>query len=126
VRLFLNFFWFGPPIGAVKLVTPALLTCRLFLFQFANTIVAGGIGAPIVGARGASVRQYIGAPMSLSANRQCLPSMVSQLYFADFFFHVRSAITIGAGGIGAPIVLAEYKVDDCVPCASPFFIPITY
>jgi hypothetical protein len=40
---------------------------------------------PIVVAQGASVRQCIGGPMSLSANRQCLPSMVSQLYFADFF-----------------------------------------
>jgi hypothetical protein len=71
------------------------------------------------------VRQYIGAPMYLSANRQCLPSMVSQLCFADFF-HVRSAITIGAEGIGAPIVLADYKEDDCVPRALPFFIPVAY
>jgi hypothetical protein len=31
-----------------------------------------------------------------------------ELSFADFF-HVRSAITIGAGCIGAPLVLAEYK-----------------
>jgi hypothetical protein len=126
VRLFLNFFWFGPPIGDVKLVTPALLTCRLFLFQCANTIGPGGIGAPIVVAQGASVRQYIGAPMSLSANRQCLPSMVSPIMFRGFFFHVRSAITIGAGGIGAPIELADYKEDDCVPRASPIFIPIAY
>ncbi len=29
-----------------------------------------------------------------------------------FFFRVQSAITIGAGGIGAPIVLADYKEDD--------------
>ncbi len=36
-------------------------------------------------AQGAFVRQYIGAPMSPSANRQCWPSMASQLYFADFF-----------------------------------------
>ena len=28
------------------------------------------------------------------------------------FFCVRSAITIGAGGFGAPIVLADYKEDD--------------
>jgi hypothetical protein len=52
--------------------------------------------------------------------------MVSQLCFADFFLHVRSAITIGAGGIGAPIVLADYKEIDSVPRASPIFIPIAY
>ncbi len=39
-------------------------------------------------------------------------------------FRVRSAITIGAGCIGAPIGVAEYKVDACVRCASPIFIPI--
>jgi hypothetical protein len=71
------------------------------------------------------VHQDIGAPMSLSANRQCLPSMVSQLCFT-VFFHVRSAITIGAGGIGAPLVFADYKEDDCVWCASPIFMLITY
>ena len=42
------------------------------------------------------------------------------------FFCVRSATPIGAGCIGAPIVLAEYKVDDCVRCASPIFKPIAY
>jgi hypothetical protein len=84
----------------------------------ANTIGAGGIGAPIVVAWGASV--------SLSANRQCLPSMISQLWFADFFYHVRSAITIGAGGIGAPLVLAHYKEDDRVRCASPIYMLIAY
>ncbi len=42
------------------------------------------------------------------------------------FFGVWSAITIGAGCIGAPIVLADYKEDDCVRCASPLFIPIAY
>jgi hypothetical protein len=51
--------------------------------------------------------------------------MVSQLCFADFF-HVRSAITIGAGGIGAPLVLADYKQDDRVRCASPIFMLIAY
>jgi hypothetical protein len=73
-------------------------------------------------ARGALVRQSIGAPMSPSANRQCLPGKVCQ----KFFFHVQSAITIGTGGIGAPVVLADYKKDYCVPCASPIFIPIAY
>jgi hypothetical protein len=28
--------------------------------------------------------------------------------------------------IGAPILLADYKEDDCVRCASPIFIPIAY
>jgi hypothetical protein len=52
--------------------------------------------------------------------------MVSQLCFPDFFFRVRSAITIGAGGIGAPLVLADYKQDDRVWCASPIFLLIAY
>jgi hypothetical protein len=42
------------------------------------------------------------------------------------FFRVRSATPIGAGCIGAPIALAEYKEDDCVWCASPIFIPNAY
>ena len=46
--------------------------------------------------------------------------------FCGFFFHVRSAITIGAGCIGAPLVLADYKEDDCVLCASPIFMLIAY
>jgi hypothetical protein len=41
-------------------------------------------------------------------------------------FRVRSAITIGAGCIGAPIGVTEYKEDACVWCASPIFIPIAY
>ena len=36
-------------------------------------------------------------------------SLVTTFKFWGFFFHVRSAITIGAGGIGAPLVLADYK-----------------
>jgi hypothetical protein len=51
----------------------------------ANTIGAGWIGAPII----------------------------FKFCFADFF-HVRSAITIKAGCIDAPLVLADYKEDDCV------------
>jgi hypothetical protein len=51
--------------------------------------------------------------------------MVIQLCFADFF-HVLSAITIGAGGIGAPLVLADYKQDDRVRCASHIFMLIAY
>jgi hypothetical protein len=44
------------------------------------------------------------------------------------FFCVRSAITIGAGCIGVPLLLAEYmyKEEDCVRCASPIFMPIAY
>jgi hypothetical protein len=42
------------------------------------------------------VRQYIGAPMALSANRQHFPSMVSQLSFGDFFFM-----------FGPPLLLAQ-------------------
>jgi hypothetical protein len=71
------------------------------------------------------MHQYIGAPMSLSANRQVLPSMISQLCFPDFF-HVRSAITIGAGGIGASLVFADSKEDDHVLRASPIFMLIAY
>ncbi len=37
------------------------------------------------------------------------------------FFCVRSAITFGAGGFGAPIVLADYKEDDWVRCAPRLF-----
>jgi hypothetical protein len=51
--------------------------------------------------------------------------MVSQLCFADFF-RVWSAITIGAGGVGTPLVLADYKQDDHVRCASPIFKLIAY
>ncbi len=47
-------------------------------------------------------------------------------YFSRIFFHVRSVITIGAGCIGAPLVLADYKEDDCVLCASPIFRLIAY
>ncbi len=48
------------------------------------------------------------------------------IMFRGFFFHARSAITIGAGGIGAPIALADYKQDDRVRCASPIFMLIAY
>jgi hypothetical protein len=48
------------------------------------------------------------------ANRHCSPGTVSY------------ATPIGAGCVGAPIVLAEYKEDDHVRCASPIFIPIAY
>ncbi len=51
--------------------------------------------------------------------------IISKLCFADFFL-VRSAINIGAGCIVAPLVLADYKEDDCVRCASPIFMLIAY
>ncbi len=47
-------------------------------------------------------------------------------YVARISFHVRSAITIGAGCIGVPLVLADYKEDDRVLCASPIFMLIAY
>jgi hypothetical protein len=47
-------------------------------------------------------------------------------YVSQIFFHVRPAITIGARSIGAPFVLADYKEDDRVRCASPIFKPIAY
>ncbi len=68
-------------------------------------IGAGGPRSANILAQGASVRQYIGAPMSPSANRQWWPGTVRQ----KIFFCVRSATPIGAGWIGAPIVLAYYK-----------------
>ncbi len=40
------------------------------------------------------------------------------------FFLVRSAITIGARYIGAPLVLADYKEDERVQSASPIFMLI--
>jgi hypothetical protein len=46
--------------------------------------------------------------------------------FRGFFFHVQSAITIGAGYIGAPLVLADYKEDERVRSASPIFMLIPY
>jgi hypothetical protein len=53
--------------------------------------------------------------------RLCAP-IIFKLRFADFFLHVLSATPIGAGCIGAPLVLADYKEDDCVRCVSPIFI----
>jgi hypothetical protein len=47
--------------------------------------------------------------------------IIFKLCFADFF-HVRSAITISAGCISAPLVLADYKEDDHVRCPSPIFM----
>ncbi len=47
-------------------------------------------------------------------------------YVSQIFFHVRSAITYGAGCIGAPLVLADYKEDERVRCASPIFMLIAY
>jgi hypothetical protein len=47
-------------------------------------------------------------------------------YVSRIFFRVWSAIIIGAGGIGTPLVLADYKQDDHVRCASPIFMLIAY
>ena len=46
--------------------------------------------------------------------------------FRGFLFHVRSAIIMGAGCISTPLVLAYYKEDDRVLCASPIFMLIAY
>jgi hypothetical protein len=48
--------------------------------------------------------------------------MVREMYIecafnvSRIFVRVWCAITIGAGGIGAPLVLADYKYDDRVRC----------
>jgi hypothetical protein len=60
-------------------------------------------GAPLVMAQGALVRQY---------------------FF--HFFHVRSAITIGGGYIGAPLVLADCKEDELVRSATLILMLIAY
>jgi hypothetical protein len=39
--------------------------------------------------------------------------------FCRFFFHVRCAITIGAGCIGAPLVLADYTVSKMIVFGAP-------
>ncbi len=45
-----------------------------------------------------------------------------QTQCAIIFFRVRSAIYIGAGCIGAPLVLADFKESEPVRCASPVFM----
>ncbi len=84
-------------------------------------------------ARGTSERQYIGTGGPRCANllaHWCPPPPIGNADQAqcanNIFFPVLSATPIGAGCIGAPIVFAEYKEDDCVWCASPIFIPIAY
>jgi hypothetical protein len=76
----------------------------MFLFWCTNTIGAGWIGAPIGN-----------TDQALCANN-----------IRWIFFRVRSAIPFGEGCIGAPLVLSDYKQDDCAPCASPIFMLITY
>jgi hypothetical protein len=63
---------FGPPF-----YFNFLLNKLIFIFYWRTECVrcaisngAGGIGALILLAQGGSMRQYIGAPMSSSANRQ--------------------------------------------------------
>jgi len=72
----------------------------------ANTIGAGGIGSPILCVKGASVRQYYWRRVHRIANSisgGCIGALIIfKLCFPDFF-HVQSAITIGAGCIGAPL-----------------------
>jgi hypothetical protein len=70
-----KFFLFGLPLGNVITYE---LCAKDHIHRWANTIGTGWIGAPIVVAPGVSVRQYIGEPMSPSANRQCCPDTVRQ------------------------------------------------
>jgi hypothetical protein len=72
---------------------------------------AGDIRAPIHWRRGASVRQYIGAPMS--------PAPIGNAHQAQWANNIFFVFDL-------PLLLAEYKEDDCVRCASPIFIPIAY
>jgi hypothetical protein len=51
----------------------------------------------------------IGAPMPIGNTEETLCANNIQIMFRGFYFRVRSAITIGAGYIGAPLVLADYK-----------------
>ncbi len=80
--------------------------------RFANTIRSGGIGSPILLAQGASDRQYYWRRVHRIANSisgGCIGALIIfKLCFPDFF-HVQSAIIIGVGCIGAPLVLADYK-----------------
>ncbi len=77
----------------------------------ANSNGAGGIGPPIYWRNDVHLRKW---------------AMLTRHSEPIIFFPVRSAISIGAGCIGAPLVLAEYKEDDSVRCASPIFMPIAY
>ncbi len=49
--------------------------------------------------------------------------IIFKLCFTDFLC-VRSAIILGAGCMGAPLVLADYKEDDRIWSASPIFMLI--
>jgi hypothetical protein len=40
------------------------------------------------------------------------------------FFSCQSAITIGAGSIGAPLAMADYKEEDRIRCVLPIFMLI--
>jgi hypothetical protein len=100
---------------------------------------AGDISSPILLGQDALVREYYWRRVHWCANilahrcppmpignadqRQCANNI--EIMFRRFF-HVRFAITFGAGCIGVPLVLADYKQDDRVPCASTIFMPIAY
>jgi hypothetical protein len=86
-------------------------------FLCANTISAGWIGAPIYWAHRCPPPPIGNADQALCANYLN--------YVSRIFFRVGSAIPIGAGCIGAALVM-EYKQDDRVRCDSPIFMLITY
>jgi hypothetical protein len=78
---------FGPPLFKISMIPPH---CLLRIITFIDG--AGDIGAPIYWRRGASVRQYIGAPMS--------PAPIGnahQAQYANNFFSV----------FGPPLLLAQ-------------------
>ncbi len=101
---------FGPPI----LINFFIYYWHTECVRCANTIGAGWTCAPI----------YWRTDVPLC--QQAILTKYGEPIMIRRFFCVRPAITIGAGGIGAPIVLADYKEDDCVRGASPIFIPIAY
>jgi hypothetical protein len=109
---------FGPPLYFnffVKKTDFHLLLVMKQGLRCANTIGAGWIGAPIYW------RTDVPPPPIGNPDQAWCANNISRIFFC-----VRSAITVGAGGFGAPIVLADYKEDDWVRCALPIFIPIAY
>jgi hypothetical protein len=65
-----------------------------------------------------------GAPLVMVQGASCAKKYLN--YVSWIFFHVRSAITIGAGYINAPLALADYKGDELVRSTTPIFILIAY
>ncbi len=84
------------------------------LHQHCWHIGAGGIGAPIVVAAGgicAPIYWRTDVPLRQQA---MFTKHGKPIMFCGFFFMFGPPFLLAAGGIGAPIVLADYKEDDCV------------